>query len=84
LWSLTSNPLCPQPSTTDGKGNITWTGAAATAMATFVSQYQAAIARRWKISVADLPVANIVLMSTTSPGVYYSPPLVDPLFDNYP
>ena len=81
LWSLRSNPLCPQPSTTDGQGNLTWTGSAATAMTAFVAQYQSAISRGWKISTADLPVANIVLMSTTSPGMYYSPPLVDPLFD---
>jgi hypothetical protein len=34
LLRLTGNHQCPQPTTTDGQGNITWTGSAATAITT--------------------------------------------------
>jgi hypothetical protein len=75
-----SNPAFP--SATSGNGlSSAWTGSAATAICTFAGQYQSAIASGWKISSADLAVANIVLMSTTSPGAHYTPPLTDPLWD---
>jgi hypothetical protein len=50
----------------------------------FAALWTSALARGWKISTADLPVANFAAMAAANPGPYYSPPLVDPLFDNFP
>jgi hypothetical protein len=33
---------------------------------------------------ALMPTANISLMASTTPGPYYSPPLSDPLWDDFP
>lgn len=74
-----------------GTGNVTTTGSqsgvqtcAAPPILAFVAQYLAAKGRGWKISAAELPRFNFALGAANNPGAYYSPPLSDPLFDDFP
>jgi hypothetical protein len=77
---LLNHPAMPAPSSGYGL-TASWAAGPAAAFATL---WAAVLANGWKVSSAALATAPLTLMSTTTPGPYYRPPLSDPLFDDYP
>jgi len=80
VLALMANAQFPAPSS--GYGMTA--GWSAGSINTFAALFSSALSNGWKISTALLPTANIALMASTTPGPYYSPRLVDPLFDDFP
>lgn len=60
LWSLTSNPACPAPASTDGAGNLTW---AAGPSSTVTISIAAPGVISW--SSHGLPIGGPVVFGTT-------------------
>jgi len=79
LLALMANPAFPAPSSGSGM-TASWASGPA---ASFATLWAAVLANGWKVSDALKPTAPLTLWSTTTPGPYYSPALVDPLFDNF-